>query len=137
MLKSVKCASADEKDIGGIYLYKFLLRVLSSSLRGYRGNSTFKDFKKSLLNSFELGASMTLTYPRLQFFKLLRKLNRRAEASTVARFSGEYPGSMMRQRASKGISKCLCKSRISTASISESLPPDTHTATRSPGCSNS
>ncbi len=37
---------------------------------------------KSLLNSFELGASMTLTYPRLQFFKLLRKLNRRAEAST-------------------------------------------------------
>lgn len=37
---------------------------------------------KSLLNSYELGASMTLTYPRLQFFGLTRKLNRRAEAST-------------------------------------------------------
>lgn len=37
---------------------------------------------RSLLNSYELGASLTLTYPRLKFFGLTRKLNRRAEAST-------------------------------------------------------
>ena len=37
---------------------------------------------RSLLNSYELGASTTLTYPRLKFFGLTRKLNRRAEAST-------------------------------------------------------
>ena len=37
---------------------------------------------KNLLNSFELGASTTLTYPRLQFFNLTRRLNRHAEAST-------------------------------------------------------
>ncbi len=36
----------------------------------------------ALLNSYELGASLSLTYPRLQFFGLTRRLNRRAEAST-------------------------------------------------------
>lgn len=37
---------------------------------------------RSLLNSYEFGASATLTYPRLKFFGLMRKLNRRAEATT-------------------------------------------------------
>ncbi len=40
------------------------------------------DEGRGFLNSFELGSSLTLTYPRLQFFGLTRKLNRRAEAST-------------------------------------------------------
>lgn len=42
-----------------------------------------EDTDRSLLNSFELGTSLTLTYPRLKFFGLTRKLNRRAQASTV------------------------------------------------------
>ena len=42
-----------------------------------------EDTDRSLLNSFELGSSLTLTYPRLKFFGLARKLNRRAQASTV------------------------------------------------------
>ena len=37
---------------------------------------------RSLLNSFELGASTTFTYPRITFFKLARGLNRRAEGTT-------------------------------------------------------
>lgn len=37
---------------------------------------------RSLLNSYELGASTTLTYPRIQFFGLADALNRRAEATT-------------------------------------------------------
>ena len=37
---------------------------------------------RSLLNSFELGSALTLTYPRLKFFGLARKLNRRAQGST-------------------------------------------------------
>ena len=37
---------------------------------------------RSLLNSYELGAALTLTYPRLKFFGLTRKLNRRAQATT-------------------------------------------------------
>lgn len=38
--------------------------------------------ERSLLNSFELGTSTTLSYPRIQFFGLAEALNRRAEAST-------------------------------------------------------
>lgn len=39
---------------------------------------------KSILNSYELGAQLTLTYPRIQFFGLnfVRELNRRALSST-------------------------------------------------------
>lgn len=37
---------------------------------------------RSLLNSFELGTTLSLTYPRLKFFGLLRKLNRHAQATT-------------------------------------------------------
>ena len=37
---------------------------------------------RSLLNSYELGAALTLTYPRLKFFGLTRRLNRRAMATT-------------------------------------------------------
>ena len=37
---------------------------------------------RSLMNSFELGAALTLTYPRFQFFGLTRDINRRAQAST-------------------------------------------------------
>ena len=37
---------------------------------------------RSLLNSYELGTELSLTYPRLKFFGLTRKLNRRALAST-------------------------------------------------------
>lgn len=37
---------------------------------------------RSLLNSYELGSALTLSYPRLKFFGLARKLNRRAQGST-------------------------------------------------------
>ena len=37
----------------------------------------------SLMNSFELGAQLTLSYPRVKFFGLARSLNRRAMGSTT------------------------------------------------------
>ncbi len=40
------------------------------------------DDDRSFMNSFELGTSLTLSYPRLKFFGLTRKLNRRAQNST-------------------------------------------------------
>ena len=45
---------------------------------------------RSLLNSFELGASTSLTYPRIRFFGLARKLNQRAEGSTNYRIDIDW-----------------------------------------------
>ncbi|MCR4995151.1 MAG: BamA/TamA family outer membrane protein [Bacteroidales bacterium] len=45
---------------------------------------------RNLLNSFELGASTTLTYPRIRFFGLASKLNRRAEGSTSYRIEADW-----------------------------------------------
>lgn len=45
---------------------------------------------RKLLNSFELGASTTLTYPRIRFFGLASKLNRRAEGSTNYRLEVDW-----------------------------------------------
>ena len=38
---------------------------------------------RTLMNSFELGAQLTLTYPRVKFFGLTRAINRRAMGSTT------------------------------------------------------
>lgn len=45
---------------------------------------------RSLLNSFELGASTSLTYPRIRFFGLASKLNHRAEGSTNYRIDVDW-----------------------------------------------
>ena len=50
--KPVKRAAAYEKDIGGIYLDKFLIRVFPSSLRRDIRNCPFNYFKQRLLNAF-------------------------------------------------------------------------------------
>lgn len=49
-----------------------------------------RNSNNGLINSFELGAAMTLTYPRLKFFGLARPLNRRAQASTVYKFDIDW-----------------------------------------------
>ena len=52
MLQSSKGTTADKQDIGCINIDKLLMRMLTSSLRRNAGNSTFKDFQQSLLNTF-------------------------------------------------------------------------------------
>ncbi len=45
---------------------------------------------RGLLNSFELGASTSLTYPRIRFFGLASQLNRRAEGTTNYRIDVDW-----------------------------------------------
>ena len=49
LLKRVERTAADEEYIFGVYLYKFLIRMLASALRGNVCNRSFKDFKQCLL----------------------------------------------------------------------------------------
>lgn len=45
---------------------------------------------RSLMNSFEIGTSATLTYPRIRFFGLATKLNHRAEGTTDFRLETDW-----------------------------------------------
>ena len=43
-----------------------------------------------LINAFELGTSLTLSYPRIKFFGLARRMNQRAEGSTNFSLSADW-----------------------------------------------
>ena len=49
--KTIKCATAYEEDILGIYLNKILIRMLSSTLRRNICNRTLENLEKRLLNA--------------------------------------------------------------------------------------
>ena len=51
-IQSGKSSSADEKDVSGVKVYKFLVRMLSSTLRRYIRDSAFYDLEESLLYAF-------------------------------------------------------------------------------------
>ena len=53
---------------------------------------TTSEGRHSMLNSYEFGTSATLTYPRLMFFgaPFVRKLNRRAQASTTYKLDANW-----------------------------------------------
>ena len=46
--------------------------------------------RSSMINSYELGTSVTLTYPLIRFFGLARPLNRKAQASTSFKFDVDW-----------------------------------------------
>ena len=52
LIKSFKSTAADKEDIGGIYLYELLVRMLPSSLRRNRCHGSFYYLKECLLNAF-------------------------------------------------------------------------------------
>src|SRR5262245_3044503 len=52
VLKPDKRASADEKDIGRIYLKEFLLRVFPATLRGHTRHRSFNNLQQCLLHTF-------------------------------------------------------------------------------------
>lgn len=45
---------------------------------------------RTLLNSFELGTSLDLTYPRIKFFGLTKKMNQRAEGKTTYKINVDW-----------------------------------------------
>ena len=49
--KSGKRTATNEQDVAGIDLQELLLRMLSPTLRGYRGDRTFDKFQQSLLHA--------------------------------------------------------------------------------------
>ena len=51
LVQTVKCAAADKEDVRRIDLDKFLMRMLSSALRGDRSNGPLKDLEQGLLNA--------------------------------------------------------------------------------------
>lgn len=69
---------------------------LSFKLRGsyewQTGASATGEGNRSLLNSYELGASASLTYPRIKFFgsKFARQLNRRAQGTTNYQLDADW-----------------------------------------------
>src|SRR5699024_7670754 len=51
-IHAVKCTADDEQDVGCVYLYRLLVRMLSSALRRHAGSRTFEDFEQCLLHAF-------------------------------------------------------------------------------------
>ena len=52
LFQTVKSAAADEQDVGGIDLNKFLLGMLSAALRRHVGDGAFQNFQQCLLHAF-------------------------------------------------------------------------------------
>ena len=51
LFNAVKCAAANEQDIGGIDLQKLLLGMLPAALRRYICHGAFDDLQERLLNA--------------------------------------------------------------------------------------
>src|SRR4051794_719335 len=52
LLQADKRAAADEEDVGGVHRREFLMRVLSTALRGNVSHRTLEDLEKRLLHAF-------------------------------------------------------------------------------------
>ena len=51
-LNTIKCASSDEKDVGGIHFNEFLVGVFATSLRRHIHLGALEQFEQCLLNAF-------------------------------------------------------------------------------------